>query len=205
MKLTNNYWYFSKTLSDDVCDSIIQQGLKQNKKLALTEGLERDKLSKKEIAKLKKKRDSHIAWLNDEELYSIITPYIFEANRNAGWNFDVDWFESIQFTIYNKKQYYDWHQDSISEPYKGGDPNFDGKIRKISAVVSLSNPLDYIGGNFKFSLMDDGKKERIISCKEIKERGTIVVFPSHMWHTVTPVTKGTRYSLVIWGLGKPFK
>ena len=38
-----------------------------------------------------------------------------------------------------------------------------------------------------------------------REKGAVVVFPSHIWHRVTPVTKGTRYSLVVWFLGKPFK
>ena len=207
MKLQNNYWYFPGALSNKLCDSIIKKGLKQKKKLAMTEGIIPNKISKKELANLKKKRDSHVVWLNDEELYSVITPYIFEANKNAGWNFEVDWFESIQFTIYNgkKKQFYDWHKDSISAPYKTEDPNFDGKIRKLSACVSLSNPLDYVGGDFKFSVRDESKKEKIMTCKEIKTRGTIIVFPSHLWHTVTPVTKGIRHSLVIWGLGQPFR
>jgi len=31
------------------------------------------------------------------------------------------------------------------------------------------------------------------------------VFPSFVWHRVKPVTAGTRYSLVVWHLGKPFK
>jgi predicted 2-oxoglutarate/Fe(II)-dependent dioxygenase YbiX len=26
-----------------------------------------------------------------------------------------------------------------------------------------------------------------------------------VWHRVQPVTKGTRYSLVVWNLGYPFK
>ena len=41
--------------------------------------------------------------------------------------------------------------------------------------------------------------------KHFKPRGSIIIFPSHLWHRVKPVTKGTRYSLVIWALGKPFK
>jgi len=33
----------------------------------------------------------------------------------------------------------------------------------------------------------------------------IIVFPSDMEHRVAPVTKGIRYSLVVWFLGPPFK
>ena len=34
--------------------------------------------------------------------------------------------------------------------------------------------------------------------------GSIIIFPSYMEHRIKPVTKGTRYSLVIWFLGPPF-
>ena len=34
-----------------------------------------------------------------------------------------------------------------------------------------------------------------------KDKGTITFFPSHVLHEVTPVTKGTRYSLVSWVQG----
>jgi predicted 2-oxoglutarate/Fe(II)-dependent dioxygenase YbiX len=46
----------------------------------------------------------------------------------------------------------------------------------------------------------DLDKPTIRKCAEIAPRGSIVVFPSHVWHRVKPVTKGTRYSLVIWNL-----
>jgi len=36
-------------------------------------------------------------------------------------------------------------------------------------------------------------------------QGTIIMFPSWILHRVTPVTKGTRYSLVSWFLGKPMQ
>ena len=41
--------------------------------------------------------------------------------------------------------------------------------------------------------------------KEITPKGSIIVFPSFVWHRVKPVTKGLRYSLVNWNLGWPFK
>ena len=45
----------------------------------------------------------------------------------------------------------------------------------------------------------------IVQAKDILPKGSIIVFPSHLWHRVRPVTSGTRYSLVTWNLGKPFK
>ena len=36
-------------------------------------------------------------------------------------------------------------------------------------------------------------------------KGTLICFPSHLWHRVKPVTKGERYSLVMWFGGPSFK
>jgi len=47
--------------------------------------------------------------------------------------------------------------------------------------------------------------KHVLNVKEILPKGSIVVFPSFVWHRVQPVTKGTRYSLVVWNLGYPFK
>jgi len=44
-----------------------------------------------------------------------------------------------------------------------------------------------------------------ISVPEFNKTGSIVVFPSDMEHRVAPVTKGIRYSLVVWFVGPPFK
>jgi predicted 2-oxoglutarate/Fe(II)-dependent dioxygenase YbiX len=40
--------------------------------------------------------------------------------------------------------------------------------------------------------------------KKFLSKGTVIVFPSFVWHKVSPVTKGERKSLVVWSLGKPF-
>ena len=164
-------------------------------------------LSDEDLKDLKKKRDSNIVWLNDRWIYKEIQPYIHQANRLAGWNFDWDFSESCQFTKYRLNQHYDWHCDSWESAYANKDnPDTFGKIRKLSVTCSLSAPEDYEGGELEFDFRNtDPDKPAIRKCAEIKPRGSIVVFPSHVWHRVKPVTKGTRYSLVIWNLGYPFR
>ena len=104
-------------------------------------------------------------------------------------------------------QFYDWHCDSWESPYAAPDnKDTNGKIRKLSVTCSLSDPKDYKGGELEFDFRNmDPDKQSIRKCAEISSRGSIVVFPSHVWHRVKPVTKGIRYSLVIWNLGYPFK
>ena len=214
MNISNYYWYFQNAIPSRICDLIIKQGLanKQAEQLALTGGFGRDRdlskapLTKKEIADLKKKRDSNIVWLNDTWIYKEIHPYVHQANKNAGWNFDWDFSESCQFTIYKKKQYYDWHCDSWDKPYNEDGPT-KGKIRKLSVTVSLTDPQEYKGGELEFDFRNEepDKDPAIRTCTEILPKGSLVVFPSFVWHRVKPVTKGVRYSLVIWNLGYPFR
>jgi len=80
-----------------------------------------------------------------------------------------------------------------------------GKVRKISLTINLNLPGEYEGGNLKFDFGPHNENERYHECIEIRPQGSIVLFPSFINHCVTPVTKGTRYSLVLWSLGKPFR
>jgi PKHD-type hydroxylase len=82
----------------------------------------------------------------------------------------------------------------------------DGNIRKLSVTVSLEDGNAYEGGNLEFDLRNrEDSKSVILSAEQARDKGSIIVFPSFVWHRVTPVTKGTRYSLVIWSVGPPFK
>ena len=212
MNLQNYYYYFQSALTPRFCDELIKYGISQQEQLALTGGQTNkvnkgEKLNDDDIIDLKKKRDSNIVWLNDRWIYKEIQPFIHQANRLAGWNFDWDFSESCQFTKYKINQHYDWHCDSWESPYANKDnPDTFGKIRKLSVTCSLSAPEDYEGGELEFDFRNmDPDKQSVRKCAEIKPRGSIVVFPSHVWHRVKPVTKGTRYSLVIWNLGYPFR
>lgn len=207
MNLQNYYYYFKSVLTPRFCDEIIKRGKKEQEQVALIGNKDIKKISKKEVNDLKKWRNSNIAWLNDSWIYKEIHPYIHQANKLAGWNFDWDYSEACQFTKYSKDQFYDWHSDCFDSPYERiDDKNFHGKIRKLSVTVSLSDPKDYKGGELEFDFRNTGKDTPSTKkCEEILPRGSIVVFPSFVWHKVRPVTKGVRYSLVIWSLGYPFK
>ncbi len=80
-----------------------------------------------------------------------------------------------------------------------------GKVRKISMTLNLTDPNSYEGGNLKFDLGPHTTGERIKICDDSRSQGSIIIFPSFMYHCVTPVTRGTRYSLVLWCLGKPWQ
>tara|TARA_R110000803_G_scaffold48685_2_gene101218 strand:+ start:467 stop:1093 length:627 start_codon:yes stop_codon:yes gene_type:complete len=208
MNLTNYYWYFQSAIPERICDDIVRYGKSLQDQMARTGGLNDKKLNKKQLIDLKNKRDSDVVWMNDRWIYNEIQPYIHKANQNAGWNFQWDHSESCQFTKYKTGQYYDWHCDSWDTPYKKSkeDP-INNKIRKLSVTVSLSDPKNYKGGELEFDYRntDPNKKRNVQKCKEILPKGSLVVFPSFVWHRVCPVKSGERNSLVIWNLGYPFK
>ena len=218
MNLQNYYYYFKSALTPKMCDEIIKYGKEHDTQMAITGGSDDEAnkkadgtLKKSVIKNIQKKRKSDIVWMNDRWIYKEIHPYIHEANEKAGWNFEWDFSESCQFTKYGVGQYYGWHTDSWTKVYnKKDDPNTHGKIRKLSVTISLNDPDEYDGGNLEFDFRNDidfdrNRKHKAKACTEIRPRGSIIVFPSFVWHRVAPVTRGTRYSLVIWNLGKPFK
>ena len=208
MNLKYYYWFWKNVIPGRLCDDIIQYGLRNKKEKAIIgdqggRDLLKNSLNVKEIKQLKKKRDSTVVWMNDNWIYKEIHPYVRRANSLAGWNFQWQRSETCQFTIYTKGQYYGWHQDSWQGAYK--TPGImQGKSRKLSMTVSLSDQKEYAGGNleFDFRALPQNKPQ---ACKGINSKGSLVVFPSFVWHRVTPVTRGTRYSLVSWHTGDPFK
>lgn len=222
MLLEHYYYYFQSALSEKFCDEVIEYGKKHTLNPALTHigdptGKLDFKSHLKELTEDEKKytfnkRKSNIAWLDDQWIYKEIHPFIHEANRMAGWNFDWDFTQPAQFTKYGEGQYYNWHADTTYKPYEGKhtNPSEVGKVRKLSVTVSLNDPSEYDGGNLEFSFRnnrdyDTNPDKAIHSCLEIRPKGSIIVFPSFVWHRVTPVTRGTRYSLVLWNLGLPWR
>lgn len=249
MQTKFEYWVWQSVIPKETCQKIINRGLEQLdlltkegfNPLATTFGnnqkSDNRNISQQDLTaeQLKEKnisennvyvRDSNISWLSDEWIYKILYNYVAEANIKAGWNYEFDWSEPAQFTIYNKNQFYGWHSDGLNDnfhikrrkipgvydekhnndslytPVKG----LVGKVRKLSITVMLSDPKDYDGGKLKFDfgVHASGDRYKEITDENIKQ-GSIVVFPSYKYHCVTPVTRGTRYSLVVWYNGRPMK
>jgi len=200
MILENYYYYFQSAIPSHTCDEIIKFAKQFKKERGLINHHQPKKTSTKKIKEIRQVRESHIVFLDEKWLYNLLQPFVREANYRANWNFDWDWSESIQFTIYKKNQFYDWHADSFPQQDK------NGKVRKLSVSINLSDPKDYEGGLLEFDFRNQNKNPSFITqCKEILPKGSLVVFPSFVFHRVTPVTKGTRYSLVMWNKGPAFK
>jgi len=102
------------------------------------------------------------------------------------WNFDIwGYHDTLQFTnYYGDGGHYDWHADL--------GPGISN--RKLSVVLQLSDPNDYVGGELQ---MNTGGGITSVP----KQYGLLCFFPSFVLHRVTPLTSGTRTSLVTWLCG----
>jgi len=149
-------------------------------------------------------RASDVAWCNDQWLYDIIWPFMQQANDAAGWKYHIKSAESCQITRYKKSGFYNFHRDGIGDhlsAYNNPQNVFThGHVRKLSMSIILDD--NFEGGAFEFASYD---KEKCTITPIEATAGSIIVFPSFMEHRVTPVKKGTRYSLVVWFVGPPFK
>lgn len=200
MNLKDRYWYSYTGLPKDFCDDVIKFGTSSKVVDSLTEEITEDKKEEKALMK-KYVRNSKQAWLDERWIYDEITPYFEDANNSTSWKYDISHFETCQFTIYDNDNFYDWHQDMSPEPYT--DEKFKGTYRKLSMVILLNDPKEFEGGNLQFDFRD--VRDPSIQEYKFNYQGACVVFPSFLWHRVTPVISGTRYSLVTWATGKPFK
>ena len=146
-----------------------------------------------------------MAFLGGQFARDIFIPYIEGANKFSGWNYDIDWFEDIQVSKYGVDKHYAWHHDAIGYPKGVGHKNYEGKERKLTAMTLLSD--DFSGGEFELShqISGDNDNTEIEVLPVNLSLGTILVFPSFLWHRVKPVTSGIRHSMTVWCLGPPFK
>ena len=143
---------------------------------------------------------------DDNKVNEIAWSFLEQANE-IFFQYKITSFQTVQFARYRDGGHYGWHQDST-----GIIPG--GETRKLSLTFSLSDPKTYEGGELEFYngerpmidiSLSNGKK--ILGSqlqKNIRDQGSVIVFDSRDYHRVTPVTKGTRYSIVCWTVGPNF-
>ena len=210
MNNVNDWFYFTEGLDKKTCNKIKKIGTNkwENSKVDTkpfpTE--EERKIGIKVIpGENKEDRISDVAWTNEQWLYDTIWPVMEKVNDQAGWKYDIRSAENMQITRYQKGGFYRFHSDGRGDhlsTYDEPKSKFkNGFVRKISMTILLNE--NFEGGEFQFSTYTDQKC--YVHSPPINKTGSIIVFPSYMEHRVKPITKGTRYSLVTWFLGPPFR
>lgn len=135
-------------------------------------------------------RRSKVAFLGREQQHQWLYERVWAAAQECNRLFfcvDIAGVEAnLQLARYDgsNRGHYDWHTD-----FGGYRP-----LRKISISIQLSRSEDYEGGDLELMVANQPQKAE-------RTRGAFIAFPSFALHRVTPVTRGTRWSLVAWVLG----
>ena len=138
-------------------------------------------------------RNSHVSWIGP----NADTGWVFERVAAAVVSLNQQFFgfdlygmiEGLQFTKYEAPSgHYGQHVDN----------GFGVLTRKVSVSIQLNPSAEFEGGKL---LIHNSPTPNDLNMAQ----GKLVAFPSYTLHEVTPVTKGTRYSLVCWVTGAPFR
>jgi PKHD-type hydroxylase len=133
-------------------------------------------------------RRTLICWLDreaDRWVYDLLWTVATTVNQLLRYDI-AGTSEEIQLARYDAGEaaFFTWHADTVP-----GD-----MTRKISISIPLNAPVEYEGG-----LLELNQGSNV--ARPPQEPGVPIIFPSWLIHRVTPVTRGSRYSLVAWVRG----
>jgi len=143
-------------------------------------------------------RSTQVAWVHrlpgTEDLYQRMEAAVLELNSKL-FRFDLSGLTPMQYAVYRESEagYFDWHNDYGR--YRG-DPA--AEPRKITMSLQLSDGDSYDGCDLEI------RASHPLDVAP-RERGTLVAFRANALHRVTPITRGSRKSLVIWAAGPEFR
>ena len=209
----------SRVISKDICNEIIELGYNSTKiDFGMIgrgdDGHEEHRTRKSGVGWL----DRNATLSDGKTVFDHITPIVRDVNAES-FKFDLNYHESYQFTIYTAPdEHYEWHCDGHFVPYSEedckNDPDIEERVggyRKLSYSLNLTDPNEYEGGHFEWcdaygvNPLNDPERAVMRAPQSGREQGTLIVFPSFLYHRVTPVTHGRRHSLVGWIAGPTFR
>ena len=177
-----DYWLIEKYIPDYICDEII----KNHNDFSIS--------TLHDGAVMDDYRKSGVCWIKEPFYKNLVFDIITRTNRDSDLNFKLECLEDLQLTRYVAPDgHYDFHIDGDGHSRK----NIDDSVRKLSMSCLLTDPSEFEGGNFQLQTSATPYNIKLA-------KGDIIMFPSYVLHRVSPVTKGTRHSLVAWAHGSAF-
>jgi PKHD-type hydroxylase len=124
---------------------------------------------------------AHFQWI-----YNYLAAVVDQVNTEH-YRFDVMDMQNLQVLRYRPLQKFDWHFDT-----------FDGSDRKLTCVINLSRPEEYIGGGLRVAGDWEGFEKST-------HQGSANFFPTWIKHKAKAPLLGTRWALVAWITGPAWK
>jgi len=183
------FWIWESSIPNFICDEIVtayrNQSLDEyDKGLIGYKGGVRD-------AEIRK---TNILFLEENWINTMLTGYIRYANsENFFYDLSNEDKEFTQLSRYTVGDYYHTHRDF--SPCRGDSVH----TRKLSLSLQLSDSNEYDGGDILMDMSAWSDEFGESGFKPMsRSKGSVIVFDSRTPHKVTPITRGTRYSLVKW-------
>jgi PKHD-type hydroxylase len=190
----NGEWcYFKSYFSKQQCEDIINLGLtipSQQAHIGVNggEGVNPDA------------RRSPIRFINNgdwrfQNVFDELWKTAIQANKDF-FNIHISKLDFVQLAEYDAAELgeYKEHHDVF---WVNNDPYYH---RKLSAIIQLSDPNDYEGGDFELT-----DTATFPPANELREQGTVIFFPSMFRHRANPVIRGTRHSIAAWFEGPKWR
>lgn len=187
--MKGEWCYFKSYLSKEKCEEIISIG----KQLEMNDAVIGAGEVNHQVRKSKTGFINNGDW-RFQGLFDTLWKTCIEANHGF-FNFHVTKLDFIQFAEYDSSyggEYKDHH-----DVFWLNDSEYH---RKLSCVIQLSDPNDYVGGNFEIMEANPAPDPN-----ELRPQGSIIFFPSFLRHRANPVTRGTRYSIAAWFEGPKWR
>jgi hypothetical protein len=133
---------------------------------------------------------SKVGWLEERSVALFLGSKMKQCNFEM-FSFNLTHFsECIEYreydTTYNNEE--DWFMDVQGKNVQ----------RKLSAIMFLSDPTEYEGG--ELWMISSTGTNKILE----KRKGSIIVFPSYLMYRINKITNGTLKILMFWGEGPNF-
>lgn len=190
--MKGEWCFFNSYFSPQSCNEILEEGMKipgGQATLSLDGNVTDDNFRRSEVRFIPN-TNQKLGWLFDNLWKMAII-----AN-NDWFNFHITRITFIQLAEYNSSYQgeYKKHHDVF---WINNDPIYH---RKLTAVVQLTDPNTYEGGDFQLYDVNQYPDPKII-----REQGTVIFLPSFVNHAALPVTKGVRHSLACWFEGPKWR
>lgn len=191
-KVTHSCIYWEDVFSNEEIDLIVQEC----ERTELMNGTVGEDALNESIRK--SNVNFHNRHENNDWIFDRFNSAIEDINDKF-YGFDLYGYDFYQYSQYKGEENgrYDFHIDMSL----GNDRARENATRKLSLTFLLNEPgVDFEGGDFQIAtgLEKDAQNINV-------RKGTLIAFPSFIHHRVTPVTRGTRKSIVIWVEGPKFR
>lgn len=175
------HWYFFKNVySKDYCEEIL--------------AIARKNVSKNYVDRYDKNTNKNVEVdvVESEVFKDKLNNFFDLVNQANEENFGFDLFlrqpRTLNINNYKAQQEYPFHKDV----------NRGMSDIKLTAILNLSVD-SFEGGDFEVFV---GNVQKI---PEINETGSLLIFPSFLYHRVTPVLSGERITMSCWFNGPNWK